>query len=55
MTGQIIGHNIICTPRVPDLQVKLLDSERPVQEFDLEIKYKRGSDNVVADYLSRHM
>jgi len=34
---------------------KLLRWSLALQEFDLEIKYKRGSDNVVADYLSRHV
>ena len=24
-----------------------------MQEFDIEIKYKEGSDNVIADHLSR--
>ena len=33
---------------------KLLRWSLALQEFDLEIKYKRGTDNVVADYLSRH-
>ena len=34
---------------------KLLRWSLALQEFDLEIKYKRGSDNVVSDYLSRHV
>jgi len=34
---------------------KLLRWSLALQEYDLEIKYKRGSDNVVADYLSRHV
>ena len=40
-----------CAPK----SAKLLRWSLALQEFDLEIKYKRGSDNVVADYLSRHV
>ena len=38
-----------CTPK----SAKLLRWSLALQEFDLKIKYKRGSDDVVADYLSR--
>ena len=37
-----------CAPK----SAKLLRWSLALQEFDLEIKYKRGTDNVVADYLS---
>ena len=40
-----------CAPK----SAKLLRWSLALQEFDLEIKYKRGSDNVVANYLSRHV
>ena len=40
-----------CAPK----SAKLLRWSLAFQEFDLEIKYKRSSDNVVADYLSRHV
>ena len=39
-----------CAPK----SAKLFRGTLAFQEFDLEIKYKRGTDNVVADYLSRH-
>ena len=38
-----------CAPK----SAKLLRWSLALQEFDLKIKYKRGSDDVVADYLSR--
>lgn len=40
-----------CAPK----SAKLLRWSLALQEFDLQIKYKRGSDNVVADYLSRRV
>jgi len=39
-----------CSPK----SAKLLRWSLALQELDLDIKYKRGSDIVVADYLSRH-
>ena len=33
--------------------VRLIKWVLLLQEFDLEIKYKKGSDNVIADHLSR--
>jgi len=30
---QIIGHNVICTSLVLDLQIKLLESKRPTQQL----------------------
>ena len=33
--------------------VKLLQWSLALAEFDLDIKYTKGSENVVADYLSR--
>jgi len=40
-----------CAPK----SAKLLRGSLALQEFDLENKYKRGSDYVVADYLSRQV
>jgi len=40
-----------CAPK----SAKLLRWSLALQEFDLKIKYKRGTDNVVADYLSRYV
>ena len=48
--GLIRPYTRDCAPKSD----KLLCWTLAVQEFDLEIKYKRGTDNVVADYLSRH-
>ena len=38
-----------CAPK----SAKLLRWALALQEFDLVVKYKKGSDNVVADFLSR--
>jgi len=40
-----------CAPK----SAKLLRWSLALQEFDLEINYKQGTDNVVADYLSRYV
>ena len=40
-----------CAPK----SAKLLRWSLALQEFNLDIKYNRASDNVVADYLSRHV
>ena len=40
-----------CTPK----SAKLLRWSLASQEFDIELKYTKGSCNVVADYLSRNV
>ena len=40
-----------CVPK----SARLLRWALALQEFDLEVKYTKGSSNVVADYLSRHL
>ena len=39
-----------CAPK----SAKLLRWSLALQEFDIDFQYKKGSNNVVADWLSRH-
>jgi len=50
----VCDHNPLHTSEIVlQMSAKLLRWSLALQEFDSTIKYKRGSDNVVADYLSR--
>ena len=40
-----------CAPK----SAKLLRWSLALQEFDIDLRYAKGSDNVVADYLSRNV